>query len=314
VTPSAYKTPGIIAVLAGRVPFGRSGVGLKEHRLPRDLSENIETPDRNSVSRAVAGFYDGHGWVDQGDGSSGEDQLFRRFPPGHQAYAIGVCRRIAAAVGGRRGALLFVGCGDMPDNHVELARGFESVTCMDISGTALGIAERKLGATATYHRQSIVESPLADNLFDVAFCAHVIYHIDRDQQEIAVRQLIRLAKPGGRVIIIYANPRSVFTIPGEIARRSRRLIKRRPEAGGHADLYYHAHPLGWWRRFAAEADIHYVPWEVIGSRPARALLRGDRMPRLFFRAAAWLEAKAPWAAARLWQYPIVILDKKADAA
>jgi hypothetical protein len=75
-------------------------------------------------------------------------------------------------------------------------------------------------------------------------------------------------------------------------------------------LYYHAHPRSWWRRFAPMAAIRFAPWEAIGSRPARALLRTDASARLFYHAAAWLEANAPSAAARLWQYPIIILEKK----
>jgi SAM-dependent methyltransferase len=279
-------------------------------RLPNGSSKEFKPTIDGSVSQGVAEFYDRHGWVDQGTGSSGEDNLFRRFPSGHEQYSAGVTRRIAQVVGDRRGALLFAGCGDMPDNHSALTHGFTDVTCMDISETALRIAERKLGPAATYRRESIVTCGLPENLFDVAFCAHVIYHIDKHEQEAAVRQLIRLAKPGGRVIIIYANPRSIFTIPGE----AMRWVKRRTGAGrGNGEspaLYYHAHPLGWWRRFSAGADISFVPWEVIGSRPARALLRGDGMAKLFYRSAAWFETKVPKAAARLWQYPIVILDNK----
>jgi SAM-dependent methyltransferase len=263
----------------------------------------------SSVSSDVARFYDKHGWVDQGAGSLGEDDLFRRFPSGHGHYALGADRRIAALIGDRHDALLFVGCGDMQGNHVATASGFAQVTCIDISETALRIAATKLGTSATYRCESIVACTLADDLFDVAFCAHVIYHIDRNEQAAAVQQLIRLVKPGGRVIIIYANPRSVFTIPGEVMRWARRSVGNRRAVDTTPTLYYHAHPRSWWRQFAAEADVRFAPWEVIGSRPARALLRTDGVAHLFFRAAAWFEAKAPAVAARLWQYPIVILDK-----
>jgi SAM-dependent methyltransferase len=266
-----------------------------------------------SVSESTAHFYDHYGWVDQGAGGSGEDQLFRRFRPAYAEYTARSADRTLALLAEGCGSLLIVGCGDMPESHVRIAAGFHQVTCMDISAAALGIAERKLGTAASYRRDSIVETALPDSLFDAAFCAHVIYHIDKDEQEAAVRQLLRVTRPGGRVVIVYANPRSPFTVPGAVMCEVKRRVgaRRGGNVSGLPALYYHVHPLGWWRRFTVECNVAFIPWEVIGSRPARALLRGDRMAAAFFNAAAWFETKAPHAAVRLWQFPIVVLDKKA---
>ncbi len=257
------------------------------------------------VGQQVAAFYDTHGWVDTGDGTSGEDGLFRQFPRGYEHYAEGSARRTQALLAGRTGALLFVGCGDLPDTHVQIAAGFAQVTCLDISQAALAIAAGKLGPRAVCRLESIVGCTLPDAQFDLSFCAHVIYHIDAAEQEAAVRQLLRLTRPGGRIVIIYANPRSVFTLPGE----AMRALRPRRRDGAVPPLYYHAHPLGWWRRFGDQAAVRFAPWQAIGSRPARALLRTDAMAALFYRAAGWFEAAWPAAAARLWQYPIVVLDK-----
>jgi SAM-dependent methyltransferase len=266
-----------------------------------------------SVSENVAHFYDHYGWVDQGAGRSGEDQLARRFPPAYAKYTARSADRTLALLAERYGSLLIVGCGDLPESHVRIAAGFRRVTCMDISAAALRIAERKLGTSATYRRESIVETTLLDGLFDVAFCAHVLYHIDKDEQEAAVRQMVRVTRPAGRVVILYANPRSPFVIPGAIMRevKWRMGARRGGNVSGPPPLYYHVHPLDWWRRFRVECNVAFMPWEVIGSRPARALLWGNRMAAAFFNAAAWFETRAPQAAVRLWTYPIVVLDKKA---
>jgi len=262
-----------------------------------------------SVSQRVAHFYDHYGWIDQGAGASGEDQLARRFPPAYAKYTARSADRTLALLAERRGSLLIVGCGDVPESHVRMAAGFDRVTCMDISTAALGIAKRKLGTSATYRRESLTETTLPDGLFDAAFCAHVIYHIDRDEQEAAVRQIVRVTRPGGRVVIIYANPHSLFAIPGAVMREIKRWTGVRP-GGNLSDLYYYVYPLNWWKRFTVECDVVFIPWEVIGSRPARILLWGNRMAVAFFSAAAWFETKAPRAAVRLWTYPIVVLDKK----
>jgi len=263
------------------------------------------------TSETVARFYDEHGWVKQTTGAQGEDQLFRSFPAAHARYSERVINRIDGLLGAEHQSLLFAGCGDMPDNHVRIARSFQNVTCMDISTTALDIARHKLGPGASYVHESIVSTTLPDNFFDTVYCAHVIFHIDKDEQETAVRQLLRVTKPGGRVVIVYANPNSPFAIPGETVRHLRGWLGHpRRKLNGIPALYYFAHHLGWWQRFAGDCKTSFVASEVIGSRPARALLRGEQIAATFYQWAAWFETRAPHVAVRLWQYVFVILDKK----
>jgi len=234
----------------------------------------------------------------------------------HAEYGARGADRAVALLAERCGSLLIAGCGCMPESHVRIAAGFDRVTCMDISAAALDNAEHELGTAASYRRESIVNNALPDSLFEAVFCAHVIYHIDKDEQETAIRQLVRVTRPGGRVVIVYYNPRSPLSIPGRVMRELKpRVDARRILRGGNvsslpAQMYFYAHPLGWWQRFTVECNVAFIPWSVIGSRPARALLWGDRMTAAFFNAAIWFETKTPRAAVRLWQYPIVVLDKK----
>jgi SAM-dependent methyltransferase len=261
--------------------------------------------DKRKPAEIVKSFYDEFGWRKDGE-PSGEDQLFRAFPPAYQSYKPLAVARILKAFEGRSGTLLIVGCGDMPDSDVRLAEQFERVICVDISKVALEISEAKLGSRGTYILGSILESDLPDGSVDAAYCAHVVYHIDQAQQEAAVRQMIRLTKPGGRVVVLYANPLSPFTIPGGVLRRIKLLARAK---AGAPELYYHAHTLGWWRRFRDQCRLTLQPLEAIGSRPAQALLKTNAIASAFFSAARALESRAPSLATLLWQYPMVILDK-----
>lgn len=264
------------------------------------------------VGEAVKNFYDNFGWAKRDGEETGEDRLFRAFPPGYEPYAVSSTERTRRLFEGRTGRLLIVGGGDMPDNHIAIARQFPSVTCMDISRRALDISREKLGDGAEYVLDSIVETGREGGQYDAVLCAHVIYHIDAREQERAVRQMIRLAKPGGRVVVICANPRSPFAVPGEAARKVKRALGKGRSLlpAGTPELYFHAHPLPWWRRFEDDCSLSLGPCEVIGSRPARALLRGDRVARAFFSTAGWAEGRFPAVAVRLWQYPVVALDKR----
>ena len=261
-------------------------------------------PNVASTQDSVSTYYDQFGWQKDGE-KSVEDIRFRTFPEGHEHYSKIVADRTLATLAGRSGALVFVGGGDMPASHVSLAAQFQRVMCLDISQVALDIAKAKLGGAGEFMLQSIVDTDLPDGTADSVFSAHVVYHIDRDLQEAAIRQMLRLTKAGGRVVVIYANPRSMFTLPGELIRR----VKGR-KAESTPQLYYHAHPLGWWNRFKDSASISLLPWEAVGSRMATSALRTPAMARGFFRAAEAFERFAPALAARLWHYPVIVLDKR----
>ena len=271
--------------------------------------------EQANTSETVAHFYDQYGWVRQTTGAQGEDQLFRSFPKAQAKYSERHFERLCGLFGAERQALLFAGCGDMPDGHMRIAQLFRNVTCMDISTTALDIAQVKLGRGASYVHESIVKTTLPDNLFDTVYCAHVLFHINKDEQETAVRQLLRVTKPGGRVFIAYANPNSPFAIPGESVRRVKGWLGHgRQSSDAMPALYYFAHHLHWWQRFAGDCKLSLVPSEIIGSRPARALLRTEQMASTFYAWAERIETRAPRVAVRLWQYVIAILEKPKPSA
>lgn len=256
-----------------------------------------------SVEQSVREFYDGRGW------SGDEDRLFRKFSRAYQRYHAATEERTVDCFAGRSGALLIAGGGDMPDSHIEIAGKFDKVGCIDISQAALDIAARKMPKSERT-LGSICAAPFSDSRFDAVFCAHVIYHIDAAQQEQAVRELIRICKPGGRVVILYGNPHSPIRYAAGAMHRLRKLMAPK-KAVEEAGLYYSAHPLGWWRRFEDSSAVSMKPWDLIGSYEERTLMPFNGLARIVYGTARQVERAAPQLAVRLWQYPIVILDKRA---
>lgn len=263
-----------------------------------------------TVEDTVRGFYDGYGWVGH-DAGNGEDAAFRQFRPAYAAYHAAVEQRTLAAFDGLKGRLLLAGCGDMPDSHVQIASRFSQLSCLDISGRALTAAAMKLSRQAEIVRGSVVEPPFPRARFDAVFCAHVLFHIDIDLQEQAVDRMLELLRPGGRLVIVYSNPHSPIRVATALVERARRL---RPGQGApgpnRPDLYFRRHPLRWWQRFSDRAHISIRPWDVIGSRDDRALLWSDRAAARFYGAAGRLETRHPKLATRLWQYPLIVLERR----
>jgi SAM-dependent methyltransferase len=159
-------------------------------------------------------------------GQGAEDEMNRQFRPAYWPYHELTDARTLGCFAGRNGSLLIAGGGDLPQSHVDLASHFNKVTCIDISRVGLDISQHKL-PSAERVLGSICNAPLPANTFDAVFAAHVIYHIDANEQERAVRELIRVTKPGGRIVIIYFNPRSPIRFAArEIVRRLRNVMHR----------------------------------------------------------------------------------------
>ncbi len=265
----------------------------------------------SDVEKIVRDFYENYGWVGT-SGQSGEDLSFRQFSPAFSRYSSGANARAVACFSELRGKLLIAGGGDLPASHITVAEGFTEVTCLDISQRALDIAKGKLGTKAEYLHASILNVPCQDNSFDAVFCAHVIFHIDIELQEKAIRELIRVTKQGGRVVIIYFNPDSPIDRIIErkkntpILWRLQRSMKPSFDSGAVAPakrprLYAAYHPLNWWNRFQSECDIHVLPWIVMGNYQESQLLWTNPIASL---------VKYPALAAKWWSYPMFILDKK----
>lgn len=272
----------------------------------------------NKVEEEVRDFYDNYGWVKKA-GVSGEDTLFRGFSSPYYRYHDGVNARTIECFAGMSGRLLLAGGGDLPDTHVTIATKFSDITCLDISKAAIDIARSKLENKGEFILGSILDIPKPESYFDACYCAHVIYHIERDDQAKAIRELIRVTKPGGRVVVIYKNPDS---LPSRIARLGRgplfRKLKKnskRKEPYNKTDtksvppLYFFAHPLSWWIQFDDECDVAIKPWDVMSKREELILIN-NMIASLGYRICSWVERKYPNMAARWWSYPLVIMTKK----
>jgi SAM-dependent methyltransferase len=264
----------------------------------------------NPVEKDVREFYDSFGWVAK-DGTVGETR-YRRFSPPYYPYHEGVNDRTMSCFAGLGGSLLLAGGGDLPETHTAIAAQFSKVTCLDISKRALEIAETKLGAGAAYINASILDIPLPDDQFDAVYCAHVIYHIDIDLQQRAIEELIRVTRPGGRVVVIYGNPHSL--VDRLITYKSKtpllwKLRRPAPTAQGGPSLYFALHPLEWWDGFKSQCRVSFVPWDVMSCDQERSLLWSDSVAKGFYGVCGWLEKKRENLAVKWWQYEVVVLDK-----
>jgi len=112
---------------------------------------------------------------------------------------------IEKVVPGRRASIIDVGGGESTLVDDLLAHGYQNITVLDVSQTAIDVTKRRLGSAAEgvqWVTADIVEDQLAPNAYDVWHDRAVFHFLTTLDQRVAyVRQVARAVRPGGHVIV-----------------------------------------------------------------------------------------------------------------
>jgi SAM-dependent methyltransferase len=258
-----------------------------------------------AIEDQVRDFYDNEGW--QADPAApgavyADAQLWEDLRPCAVDYVSACRRKVLAYLPQSGDRLLDAGSGPIQyPEYLEYSSGFAKRVCVDLSQRALDEARNKLGDRGGYVRASLLDLPFPDDHFDAAVSLHTIYHIEQDRQERAVRELVRILRPGARAVVVYANPDRLTARLMAVAGR-----KRRPASGA---IYFFAHPLSWWKRFSDEAAIEIVPWRSLNANESRRLIPDNALGGRMFRAVLAFEEAFPSAATWSGCYPMIVLTK-----
>jgi ubiquinone/menaquinone biosynthesis C-methylase UbiE len=256
----------------------------------------------------VRDFYEKDGWAADSKGTTTDAQLWEDLRPCAKHY-VSACRRKLLAHLPQKGEL-FLDCASGPiqyPEYLEYSEGFKKRVCVDISQRALDVAQKKLGSRGETVCASLLSLPFPDNHFDASVSLHTIYHIDRTQQEAAVRQLIRTAKPGSPVVIVYSNPDRLLA-------RLKRLFKSNSTPQEDSErIYFYSYPLNWWKRFEDQASVRILPWRSLTAKDAQRFIPSGKLGEWILRGILALEKIFPRLMAKMGAYPMIILTKKNPA-
>lgn len=120
-----------------------------------------------------------------------------------------VYRRIVSLAGVRPGdSVLDVGSSSgYLAKKLSVAAGPDGhVTGVDPSEAAIAYAQRRAPSTVTFSVGAAQDLNLPDASFDVVTCTLAMHHIPARKREAALREMYRVTKPGGRVLVADFDP------------------------------------------------------------------------------------------------------------
>ena len=139
---------------------------------------------------------------------------------------------VAGATRGVRPQILDCGCGT--GHNLTMLRKYGRAYGIDLTWAGLqyahGLGERKIA------RASAAQLPFADARFGLVTSFDVIYSLPDEVERDAIREMFRVLRPGGTLIVNVAALEALrgnhSVLSGEVRRYSKRDLRRRLEAAG----------------------------------------------------------------------------------
>jgi ubiquinone/menaquinone biosynthesis C-methylase UbiE/uncharacterized protein YbaR (Trm112 family) len=270
----------------------------------------------------VKSFYDNFGWAKNFDGLYNDTAVFtdtRLVAREYQRYCNARLRKLL----GRGRLLLDAASGAIPiPEYLSFSENYDTRVCVDFSITALKEARGKLGNRGLYLLGDITCLPLADSSIDSVISLHTIYHVPESEQTLAIYELVRVARPGGRVLVVYAWSHSLamdvmFKIRGWLGflrRLGRSPLRASAAAGatgvGRPEIYGHAHDYNWFaQNVAARYGGRLRVWGIASMAFQSCFLPENLFGRWIIAAIKTFENSMPAFAGRIGQYPMFVIDK-----
>ena len=199
--------------------------------------------------------------------------------------------------------ILDAGCGPGEMSSLLMARGYD-VWGIDVAETMIEHARRVTGRPDRFQPGDIEQLPFPDGMFDGVVCLGVIEYLDSDSA--AVRELRRVLKPGGTLVV--STPNAVcplYRLDTVLARLTPAIdfvidVARYRLRGRRPPVRFRVAPIGhrtymrrsWLRQLRAEG-LQPIDWRCYGWGWYRSRLGVvvDRMARAATRARQFLERR-----------------------
>lgn len=267
----------------------------------------------------VREFYNRFGWLKDGSGVyydtvvNVDSRLVLNF------YRYKICMRVKRFLKKDGKFFLDAGCGANP--YLEGSASYECHVCVDLSRRGLLEARSKLNGKGAFLIGDLTRLPFRDEVFDAVLAAHVLYHIPKDEQASAIREMSRTLKLGATCVILYTRGKSWFTIMFSQLPKLLKLIFRpvlrtrlqNKEATGYIPpLYVYAHDFHWFQKNFPEIEARC--WMLLDSGFTKSFIPNNMFGLVLVKAVLLFEKTFPHTLAKISSFPMFVIRKQTQTA
>ena len=313
--------------LGYRIDDGRLAL-LEDLAIVLGDDERDREPARafTTEKESVQAFYDELGWTMTEDDVFEDTVRFVDRRPEIEAYNRRSMIRVNQYLppGGKYFLDVASGPVQFPE-YIAYSEAFDRRICVDFSSRALIGAREQVGDRGIYILGDITNLPFKDDSLDGVISLHTIYHVPRDQQPTAFRELHRVLKPGGTAVVAYtwgrtpweelSLPRRLLLFPSRVVQRLARSLKRGDDGREHREdgLYFHAFDHRWFVGQDWQFRYEIYVGHLLTAEFMKRFIHPRLLGRRILACVARLEDRWPRFTGRFGRYPLIVITKDGGA-
>lgn len=267
--------------------------------------------------QVIRDFYDTFGWHKNEDGVYKDVAAFVDTRPVLDTYRHDTHARVKRFLNPSGLYYLDAGSGAVAHpEHLAYSENYTWRVSIDLSIQALREARDKIHDKGLYVQCDITQLPFKEGVFDAIVFAHVLYHIPKDEQHLAVHELYRALNCGGRFVLIYAWNTAFSRWVGKVVRALRGIIPSRPNKtqgtpnDNRPPIYSYHYGYGWFRRiFPKSWKWRVACWRSVDRVFTGLFVPNNKIGKWIIDFVYTLEEKFPTLMGRAGRYPIIVFEK-----
>ncbi|MEJ8841711.1 class I SAM-dependent methyltransferase [Lacibacter sp. H375] len=212
-----------------------------------------------------------------------------------------------------------IACGPVAfKEYVCLADGYANRICIDISVNALQEARHNLkkeNQQGIFICADMLSLPLKENVCDAVVCHHALFHVQKDLQLTALKEMCRIAKPATTIAVVYdwfyhSAFMNIALGPVQLYRIARHYAgKLYAGMFKKNKLYFYSHSQNWFRRNNPGTKISFYAWRSINKYFSKLYLHkkfgGVQLLNYIWRK----EKEKPELMGKIGEYSVIVIEK-----
>jgi len=169
-----------------------------------DSQDMIVKEGLSADKQLVKEFYDSKGWFSNEEGNYEDAVIYEDLRNVSKEYLKKCHDRVSRYLNPSGKYILDAASGALQfEDYLQYSEQYQYRVCVDFSLQALREAKRKLGPKGLCVLCDITNLPFKNNVMDGFVSLNTIYHIPKDEQVTAIKELYRVLAPQGKGVVVY---------------------------------------------------------------------------------------------------------------